>query len=155
VSDADREAAIRERAERSSFWRAEEYADTLWLLERLAAERARADAAEEQLRAATDIIIEAEKIVPGLASTAGLFAIGDVAEARAERDALAAQVEQLRRELEQVLDALDALGLTPMPEGAAFGVAIAMNIARSALAASPGPVAPSEPLRGAAEAGKP
>jgi hypothetical protein len=76
---------------------------------------------------------------------------GDLADIKdcyeAERDALAAQVEQLRSELERVLDTLDALGLTQMPEAAAFGVAFALNIVRSALAASPGLGAPSEPLR--------
>lgn len=63
------------------------------LADALDAEATRAAELEAQLRAATDIIIQAEKIAPGLSQLAGRFAIGDVAEARAERDALAARLE--------------------------------------------------------------
>lgn len=69
-------------------------------LDALVSER---DEARAQLRAATDLIVTTEKIVPGITQTASAFAIGDVYEARQRAEAAEAREAQLREALETIL----------------------------------------------------
>lgn len=62
-------------------------------LDALIAER---NEARAQLRAATDLIVTAEKIAPGITQTASAFAIGDVYEARQRAEAAETREAQLR-----------------------------------------------------------
>jgi hypothetical protein len=81
-----------------------------------------------ELRAATDMLVEAEKIVPGLMQTAGRFALGNVAGTRAERDRLREVLHQVANSRLQSIPGVN-------PDGSVSSSTMAECIARDALAA--------------------